>query len=311
MKKKVLTLMLGMLFLGTTVYAAGDLQVNGGVGIGTTPVGGRAINIAVTDKYALYFDVINNQSSLTPLKFGGTLQWGTFNGTYRGIDLAVLFQGADDNTNYTWADGAELAASYSHMIIGKNKAASGGTITLGAGSYMAHYILKTSTPTNSDRAFSIPTHRGLYITSLDNSGSGNGTSDINITNEEQIKIDNFDTTAHMNVSNLYGMKIDKQTGGSTVNAGIWLAGDGTGADIVFGPNREGRIYSSGGVLYASDNSFNTTQISPHDPETGEWIYYSKNIKTGKVVRVDMEKLVKAVEKLTGETFMVETMMDGK
>jgi len=48
---------------------------------------------------------------------------------------------------------------------------------------------------------------------------------------------------------------------------------------------------------------------PHDPETGEWIYYSKNIKTGKIVRVDMEKLVKAVEKITGEKFMIE--MQGK
>jgi len=35
------------------------------------------------------------------------------------------------------------------------------------------------------------------------------------------------------------------------------------------------------------------------------------VKTGKIVKVNMEKLVKAVEKLTGETFMIETLMEDK
>ena len=86
-----------------------------------------------------------------------------------------------------------------------------------------------------------------------------------------------------------------------------MNGDGAGADIVFGASQEARIYSSGGVLYASDNDFNTTQISPHDPVTGEWVFYSKNLKTGKTMKVNMEKLVKAVEQLTGETFMIESI----
>lgn len=102
-----------------------------------------------------------------------------------------------------------------------------------------------------------------------------------------------------------GLWIDKQTRGTT-NYGIVLDGDGEGADIRFGPSQETSIYSSGGRLYASDSFANQTILSPHDPETGEWIYYSKNIKTGLVKRVDMEKLVRAVEKLTGEKFMVES-----
>ena len=63
--------------------------------------------------------------------------------------------------------------------------------------------------------------------------------------------------------------------------------------------------SSSSELFALDEAGNTTQLSPHDPVTGEWIFYSKNTRTGRVVRVDMEKLVKAVEELTGEQFMVE------
>jgi hypothetical protein len=59
-------------------------------------------------------------------------------------------------------------------------------------------------------------------------------------------------------------------------------------------------------LWVMDEAGNKTEISPHDPVTGEWIFYSKNVKTGRVVRVDMERLVKAVEKVTGEQFMMET-----
>jgi len=65
------------------------------------------------------------------------------------------------------------------------------------------------------------------------------------------------------------------------------------------------LYASGGHLYAYDADGTATQISPHDPETGEWIFYSKNTKTGRVVRVNMEKLVKKIEELTGERFMEE------
>jgi hypothetical protein len=116
--------------------------------------------------------------------------------------------------------------------------------------------------------------------------------------------------ATLDVTSQTGLWIDKQALGSS-NYGIVLDGDGAGADIVFGPTQSERIYSNAGRLYAQDSFGNQTILSPHDPETGEWIYYSKNIKTGKVVRVDMEKLVKAVEKLTGEKFMIETVEETK
>jgi hypothetical protein len=73
---------------------------------------------------------------------------------------------------------------------------------------------------------------------------------------------------------------------------------------------ETEIGNSDGVgIWVEDQTGNQTQISPHDPETGEWIFYSKNIKTGRIVRVNMEKLVKAVEKLTGEKFMFEMLIE--
>jgi hypothetical protein len=70
--------------------------------------------------------------------------------------------------------------------------------------------------------------------------------------------------------------------------------------------------ASGAAFYASANRMrvvdaagNDTIISPHDPETGEWVFSSRNAKTGKVTRVNMEKLIKKIEELTGETFMEE------
>ena len=51
------------------------------------------------------------------------------------------------------------------------------------------------------------------------------------------------------------------------------------------------VYSSGGELFAFDAAGNSTQISPHDSETGEWIFYSKNVNTGRVLKINMEELI--------------------
>lgn len=63
--------------------------------------------------------------------------------------------------------------------------------------------------------------------------------------------------------------------------------------------------SSSAELFAVDEAGNVTQLSPHNPDTGKWEFYSENIKTGRRVRVDMERLVRLVEQLTGESLLVE------
>jgi hypothetical protein len=45
-----------------------------------------------------------------------------------------------------------------------------------------------------------------------------------------------------------------------------------------------------------DAAGNATLQSPHDRDTGEWIFYSKNTITGKVLRIDMERMMKALNK---------------
>ena len=64
-------------------------------------------------------------------------------------------------------------------------------------------------------------------------------------------------------------------------------------------------------MFVQDEAGNETQISPHDPETGEYIFYSENIYTGRKVRINMEQLVRAVEKLTGKTFLIEEFTSNK
>jgi len=54
-----------------------------------------------------------------------------------------------------------------------------------------------------------------------------------------------------------------------------------------------------------DGAGNATKISPHNPLTGEWVFYSENVNTGRRVQVNMEQLIYAVEELTGKKFLYE------
>ena len=60
--------------------------------------------------------------------------------------------------------------------------------------------------------------------------------------------------------------------------------------------------SSSAELFVRDEAGNVTQISPHNTE-GEWIYYSENSITGKRFKVNMEKMIRRLEEITGEDFI--------
>ena len=57
--------------------------------------------------------------------------------------------------------------------------------------------------------------------------------------------------------------------------------------------------SSSTEAHVMDEAGNETLLSPHDPTTGEWIFYSRHSVTGRVLRVDMERLVKRLEEHFG------------
>ena len=66
--------------------------------------------------------------------------------------------------------------------------------------------------------------------------------------------------------------------------------------------------SSSAEVFVRDEAGNVTQISPHNEE-GEWQYFSRNTKTSKVVKVDMEKMIRRLEEITGESFIEEWYED--
>lgn len=68
--------------------------------------------------------------------------------------------------------------------------------------------------------------------------------------------------------------------------------------------------SSSSEMCVMDEAGNETQISPHDPNSGKWIYFSKNVKTGRVLRIEMEDLIfdlaKEMSKKTGKNYIFES-----
>ena len=69
-----------------------------------------------------------------------------------------------------------------------------------------------------------------------------------------------------------------------------------------------QFYVKSGEMFVQDGGGNATQLSPHN-EAGEWHYFSRNEKTGKEVKVNMEKMIRKLEDITGETFF-ETFVPG-
>jgi hypothetical protein len=64
------------------------------------------------------------------------------------------------------------------------------------------------------------------------------------------------------------------------------------------------IYSSSGELYTMDAAGNATLQTPHN-DRGEWVFYSKNTVTGKTIRIDMERMMRVLNKLLGGSFIIE------
>lgn len=56
-------------------------------------------------------------------------------------------------------------------------------------------------------------------------------------------------------------------------------------------------------MFVLDGSGNQTQISPHNKDTGEWQYFSKNSLTGKTVRINMEEAIRDLGELTGKDYI--------
>jgi len=73
--------------------------------------------------------------------------------------------------------------------------------------------------------------------------------------------------------------------------------------------------STSSELKVRDEAGNVTTLSPHNFSVAErsdpmaWAYYSKNAFVGKEINVDMMAVIKAVEQLSGQSFIHERELD--
>lgn len=65
------------------------------------------------------------------------------------------------------------------------------------------------------------------------------------------------------------------------------------------------LYSEGGEAKVLDAAGNATLLSPHN-EAGEWVYFCKNTVTGRTLKVDMERLVKDMDRALGGGYVHES-----
>ena len=63
------------------------------------------------------------------------------------------------------------------------------------------------------------------------------------------------------------------------------------------------LYCISGEMKVMDSAGNETLLSPHDAETGDWIFFSQNKTTGRKVRINMERMIRKLEQFTGESFI--------
>jgi len=99
-----------------------------------------------------------------------------------------------------------------------------------------------------------------------------------------------------------------------VGIGTTNPGGGTGSSVLTLANSSAapallanttHLYSSAGEGYWMDAAGHTTLQTPHDLETGEWIFSSSNINTEKTLEVKMEQLTKEMDRILGGGYVIE------
>jgi len=117
------------------------------------------------------------------------------------------------------------------------------------------------------------------------------------------------TMAVFNAANSVDLNYNNNTKFQTSNHGVAISGviamaveSGDPSTVANSAHIYSKDDSSSAEVFVRDEAGNVTKISPHNSQ-GEWEYYSRNVKTGKTVRINMEDMIRDIEKLTGKTYI--------
>lgn len=105
-----------------------------------------------------------------------------------------------------------------------------------------------------------------------------------------------------------GIKLGASTARGTTeptNAVTLFNGTVPVGTLVNGVTLYSKDVAASAELHVMDEAGNESLLSPHDPATGEWIFYSKNTITGRVIRIRMEKLLRRVAEQFGPELFEE------
>lgn len=280
-------------------------RLNLRVGIGTITPSAKIHALATAEQLRLGYNA-SNYASFT-ISSGGDLTIApsggdtSVTGTLAASGRAT-FGGALSHSTGLKAVGDLTTGTTQYGVLMDNTL-SGTTLTSGVASagtvkaattVTAWRAFEVVNPTDGGSGAAITTLYGLYVNNLTR-GSTNyaistGTGIVNFGDVVQI------------ASGAIGLKV-----GGTVARGTTA---GTNAIHVFngtapvGTLANGiSLYSAAGEAWVMDAAGNATQISPHDPETNEWIYYSH--KAGRHLKIRMERLCRWLDEQFGQSFVEE------
>jgi hypothetical protein len=92
------------------------------------------------------------------------------------------------------------------------------------------------------------------------------------------------------------------TGAKTFSAPIALTVGSDPSTVADKAHIYAKDEAASAEVFVRDEAGNVTKISPHNAQA-EWEYYSRNVKTGKTVRINMEEMIRDLEKLTGKNYI--------
>jgi len=263
------------IFLNSTATLDGSVA-------GTTTIVG-SVNV---DSNTLYVDSVNDKVGIGTNTFGGGDKFLVQTDTTNGISLKYFVNGSSGG-NWRTYKGRGTGAD-------PRRVRSGDVLTgfNGFGYYAADDSSTATAPSSANAQFQFATTEAFTST-------GQGTYfNMKLTPTGSTTLTEIWRVLPTGELKLGGTAVR----GTTVGTNHLDIFDGTAP---VGTLTNGiSIYSSSGEGYMMDAAGNATLQTPHDDE-GNWIFYSKNTKTGKVLRIDMEKMMKFLNEEFGTDFIQE------